>query len=87
MVEVKSHLKERDVEQILRNLDRFTGFFPEHKGKKLYGLLAYVDGPEEIRQQAVRAGLYTAWIHDEVFTLLPDKGFRPRDFSASPATV
>ena len=80
-VEVKSHLKERDVEQTLRMLDRFMDFFPEHKGKQLYGILAYVDGSEEIRKQAVRAGLYTARIHDEVFDLLPDSTFTPRDFS------
>lgn len=81
VVEVKSHLKERDVEQTLRMLTRFTDFFPEHRGKKLYGILAYVDGAEEARQQAVRAGLYTARIHDEVFDLLTENPFTPRDFS------
>lgn len=86
-VEVKSHLKERDIDQTLRMLDRFMDFFPEHRGKKLYGILAYVDGSEAARQQAVRAGLYTARIHDEVFTLLSDGGFTPRDFSLSPAAA
>ena len=85
-VEVKSHLKDRDVEQMLRMLNRFTDFFPEHKGKKLYGVLAYVDGSEEARQQAVRAGLYTARIQGEVFDLLSDKEFAPCDFSQTPAT-
>lgn len=86
-VEVKSHLKERDVEQTVRMLGRFSDFFPEHKGKKLYGILAYVDGSEETRQQAVRAGLYTARIHDEVSDLLPDNGFTPRDFSQASAAA
>lgn len=87
VVEVKSHLKERDVEQMLRMLNQFTDFFPEHKDKKLYGILAFVDGSEEIRQQAVRAGLYTARIHDEVFDLLSESGFTPRDFSQPAVTV
>ncbi len=87
VVEVKSHLKDRDVEQTLRMLDRFTDFFPDHKGKKLYGLLAFVDGSEEAREQAVRAGLYTARIHDEVFDLIPENGFTPRDFSQASAAA
>ncbi|AQG80131.1 DUF2203 family protein [Spirosoma montaniterrae] len=87
LVEVKSHLKERDIEQILQMLDRFVRFFPEHRHKKIYGILAFVDGAEEVRQQATRAGLYTAPIHDEVFDLLRPKGFTPRDFSQEPVTA
>ena len=81
VVEVKSHFKERDIEQMLRLMDRFTEFFPEHKGKKLYGIMAYVDGSEETRQMALNAGFYVAHIHDEIFDLDTVTPFIPRDFS------
>ncbi|MFD2569105.1 hypothetical protein ACFSUS_00580 [Spirosoma soli] len=81
IVEVKSHLKEHDVEQMLRITERFYEFFPEHNGKKLYAVLAFVDGAYEVQKQALRAGLYIARIHDEVFELLPTDEFTPKDFS------
>ena len=81
VVEVKSHFKERDIEQMLRLMDRFTEFFPEHKGKKLYGIMAYVDGSEETRQMALNGGFYVAHIHDEIFDLDTVTPFIPRDFS------
>ena len=81
IVEVKSHLKPRDIDQTLNILSRFTEYFPEHKGKKLYGILAFVDASNEVIQQAEKAGLYTAHIHDELFDLLPVNNFQPKDFS------
>ncbi len=81
VVEVKSHFKERDIEQMLRLMDRFTEFFPEHTGKKLYGIMAYIDGSEETRQMALNAGFYVAHIHDEIFDLDTTTPFIPRDFS------
>ena len=81
VVEVKSHLRERDTEQMVKILIRFTEYFPEHTGKKLYGILAFVDASDNAIRQAEKAGLYVARIHDEVFYLLPTTGFSPKDFS------
>jgi hypothetical protein len=81
VVEVKSHFKERDIEQMIRLMQRFTEFFPEHKGKKLFGIMGFVDGSEETRQMALKAGLYVAHIHDEIFDLDTKTSFTPRDFS------
>ena len=81
IVEVKSRLKPRDIDQTLTVLGRFTDYFPEHNGKKLYGILAFVDAPDEVVLQAEKAGLYVARIHDELFDVLPMNGFLPKDFS------
>ncbi|QMW05932.1 DUF3782 domain-containing protein [Spirosoma foliorum] len=81
VVEVKSHLKRRDIEQLLKVLDRFADYFPEQKGKKLYGILAFVDASDNVIQEAEKSGLYVARIHDELFDLLPLNGFLPKDFS------
>lgn len=81
LVEVKSHLKERDIEQLLKNLDRFRRFHPEYNTKKLYGILACVQGSKEVKDKAMEAGLYVASIHDEVFELKTPAYFVPKDFS------
>lgn len=81
LVEVKSHFKERDIDQLLKNLDRFRRFHPEYAHKKIFGILACGQGSNEVRHKAMAAGLYVASIHDEVFELKTPAYFVPRDFS------
>lgn len=81
VVEVKSRLKSRDIDQMTKILNRFTDYFPEQKGKKLYGILAFVDASEQVIREAEKAGLYVARIHDDLFELLPLPHFSPKDFS------
>ena len=41
IVEVKSHAREESITQLKSILQRFRSFFPEHKDKKLYGILYF----------------------------------------------
>jgi RecB family endonuclease NucS len=61
-------------------LHRFRDFFPEHRDKQLYGILAAVDLSASLREKALQEGLYVAHIHDEVFTLDIPEDFQPRAF-------
>ena len=81
IVEIKSHLKGKDVEQVQNIMNKFYDIFPEHKGKKLYGIVAYIDASEEGKNRALKSGLYLASIHDEVFELKVPATFVPKDFS------
>jgi len=81
IVEIKSHLKGKDVEQVLKIMDRFVEFFPEHKSKKRYGIIAYIDASEEGKNLAIKKGFYLANIHDEIFEMKTPLGFIPKDFS------
>jgi hypothetical protein len=81
VVEVESHLREEAIDQILGILNKFGRFFPEHRNKKLYGILAAVDIPKEVRAKALRQGLYLARIHDDEFELETPEGFLARCFS------
>ncbi len=85
IVEVKSHFRKRDIEQMFKIMDRFRRLHPEYADKKLYGIIAYVNGAGEQREDAQRAGLFVASIHDEVFELKTPATFVPRDFSQTPA--
>lgn len=80
VVEVKSHLREKDIEQLLNILRRFPDWFPEHRGKALYGILAAVDIPDALIPQVLAQGLYLAQIHDDLFELQVPADFQPRRF-------
>ncbi len=80
IVEVKSHVRQEDITQLKSILQRFRSFFPEHKDKKLYGILAAVDLSPELREKILQEGLYVARIHDQVFELdIPDN-FQPQTY-------
>ncbi|MCZ8119280.1 MAG: DUF3782 domain-containing protein [Microcystis sp. LE18-22.4A] len=80
IVEVKSHAREESITQLKSILQRFRSFFPEHKEKKLYGILASVDLSNELREKILQEGFYVARIHDQVFELdIPDN-FQPQTY-------
>lgn len=80
VVEVKSHLREDSLEQMRRILRDFRSFFPVHRDKKIYGILAAVDAPEEIRNRVLREGIYLARVHDGHFEVQVPETFQPHAF-------
>ncbi|MCX7069124.1 MAG: DUF3782 domain-containing protein [Methylococcales bacterium] len=68
IVEVKSHLREEGIEQLLKQCRDFPVLFPELAHKKLYGILAAVDANQQLQQKVLAHGLYFAKIHDEQFS-------------------
>ena len=80
IVEVKSRLREEGLDRLLEVLREFPRFFPEHREKRLFGILACVDAPEHLRRQVLRSGIHLAEIHDETFRLRVPDGFVPKSF-------
>jgi hypothetical protein len=80
VVEVKSHLREDGLQQMLRTLREFRSFFPEHGSKKLYGILAVVDAPPDLQEKVLREGINLARIHDGVVEVQVPEGFHARAF-------
>ena len=78
VVEVKSHPRPESIDQLRNLLKRFRLFFPQHKDKKLYGILTGVDYSADVREQTLAAGFYVAGIHDNVFELQSPEGFIPK---------
>ena len=83
IVEVKSHLSREGIDQILKTLEEFPKFFPLYSDRTIYGIIAAVDIPLNLRAEVVKEGLYLARIHDGTFELLTPKNFQPRAFTAS----
>ena len=80
VVEVKSHLREDGLEQMRKILREFRDFFPEHAHRKVYGILAAVDVPDDLRGKVLREGIYLARIHDGQFELQVPQGFQAQAF-------
>jgi hypothetical protein len=80
VVEVKSHAREESITQLKSILQRFRTFFPEHKDKQLYGILAAVDMLSELREKTLQEGFYVARIHDQVFELDTPENFQPLSY-------
>jgi hypothetical protein len=80
IVEVKSHAREDSITQLKSMLQRFRTFFPEHKDKRLYGILASVDLSNELREKTLQEGLYVARIYDQVFELDVPDNFQPQTY-------
>lgn len=80
VVEVKSHLREEHIQQLLEILEQFADWFPEHRGKQLYGILAAVHIPAALRPRVLEQGLYLAHIQDDLFELEVPDDFQPRRF-------
>ena len=81
VVEVKSHLREEHIQQLLEILEQFADWFPEHRGKQLYGILAAVHIPQALRPRVLEQGLYLAHIHDDLFELEIPDDFQPHRFN------
>ncbi len=79
-VEVKSHLREDGLQQMLQILRDFHEFYPGHEGKKVYGILAVVDIPEDLQRRVLKEGIYLARIHDDTFEINVPDTFRPRAY-------
>ena len=80
IVEVKSHAREESITQLKSILQRFRTFFPEHKDKQLYGILAAVDMSPDLREKTLQEGFYVARIHDQVFELDTPENFQPQSY-------
>ena len=81
VVEIKSQLRERDLEQTLDKLRRVPEFMPQYKHMKIHGMIAAVYLPKGMQEKVEAAGLYLATGADENFTLLPpSSGFQPKPF-------
>ncbi len=80
VVEVKSHLREEGIVQLLNTLAQFPEFFPEHRDKKLYGILAAVAMPEDLAKKVLDHGIYLARMSGDSFELAVPDDFQPHSF-------
>lgn len=77
LVEIKSRLTNGSIEQMHKTIADFPRFFPNLADRKIYGIIAAVDIPDNLRTEVLKQGFYLARISDDTFRLKV-----PRDFNA-----
>jgi hypothetical protein len=78
IVEIKSRVRREAIAQLESQLEGLPQMLPDTGAKQRMGILAGVDWDPGVRQEAQAAGLYTASIHDEIFTLTTPEGFEAK---------
>ena len=81
LVEIKSHLTQKEWERSLKKFHKFHQLFPEHADKQAIGIIVAVDVSKEMRRKVWETGVYLARVDEETFQLdaLPDQ-FQPNLF-------
>ena len=81
VVEVKTTLTVRYVDDFMKKLKRFTDFAPEYQGKKVYGAVAYIRADQSSHTFAERRGLFVIRAVGSSSSIINKKGFKPKAFS------
>ncbi len=69
VVEVKSHLREEGIIQLQNIMNHFRQLFPEHKDKKVFGILAAIDMSSALKERVLSLGFYAAKVKEDIFSL------------------
>ncbi len=80
VVEVKSHLREEGIIQLQKIITNFRQLFPEHKDKKVFGILAAIDMSSALKERVLSLGFYTAKVREDIFSLDVPENFQARAY-------
>ena len=84
LVEVKFKLDVEDVKAALVGLQRFFDFFPEYRGRALYGALAGMSWVAGAERFASQRGLFALAQSGDNIKILNDEKFIPQTFPLAP---
>jgi hypothetical protein len=80
LVEIKSRLTDDAIKQMQNTITEFPKFFRDLAGHNIYGIIAAVDIPNNLRAEALKQGFYLARISDDTFRLKVPRGFKAKAF-------
>ena len=83
IVEVKSLLDQRGIEQMRRKMDDLFQWLPEHRDKEFVGMIAFVHADHAAREAVLAEGWYLVQVGDDIFKLRTPKGFQPKIYRAA----
>ena len=80
VVEVKTTLKQKDVDQFIKFMKLFTTLNPEHKDKKIYGAVAFLKANNSTDIYAEKKGLYVIKAVGSSSSIINKENFQPKTF-------
>lgn len=82
IVEIKSNLRNEDIVQMKRKMDRIFHFLPELRNKTFQGMIACVSGSADLKKQVLDNGWYLAHLGDDLFELETPENFVAKTYTA-----
>ena len=80
-VEVKTTLRPEGVGRFVEKLSRFLEWYPEYRGRTVYGAVAYLDGGDDVTTYAERQGLFVIRATGKSASIVNAEDFEPRSFA------
>lgn len=80
IVLVGGDLQYEHMERLLNLLKVVREFLPEYATKKIYGILAMNDDPEQFKDEVLKRGIYYAEIYNDLFEVKTPANFKARAF-------
>ena len=80
-VEVKTTLRPEGVGRFLEKLSRFLEWYPEYRGRTVYGAVAYLEGTDSVTAYAERQGLFVIRATGNSASIVNAEDFEPRSFA------
>jgi len=80
VLEVKSTLNDTELDKMRQKMQDFRAMYPEHAGKKLYGIVVVMHSAKGMEQRVLDAGFYLARMSKTSFTMNVPQGFVGREF-------
>ena len=80
VVEVKTKLRPEAVNRFTEKLRVFRDWFPDHRGRTIYGAVAYLEGSDDVARHAERQGLFVIRATGSSASIVNAPDFEPREF-------
>ena len=80
VTEVKTTLTVQDVDRFIEKLKKFTSFMPEYKGRKIYGVVAFLKANETAGTYAEKQGLFVIRATGSSASIINKESFKPKAF-------
>ena len=80
-VEVKTTLRPEGVGRFVEKLSRFLEWYPEYRGRTVYGAVAYLEGADDVTTYAERQGLFVIRATGKSASIVNAEDFEPRSFA------
>ncbi len=74
----KSTLKSKDIDDFIKEIQVFKEFFPEHRNKKIVGILASLTIDKSVLTYAEKNGFLVLGVGDEIMEVKNSKDFQPK---------
>ena len=80
IVEIKSHLRLEDVQQMKRKTEELFEWMPGQRQTTFHAMIAYVTGDADIKRQIIENGWYLAHVGEELFEMEVPEGFQGKAY-------